>query len=339
MIDPEKVAAHLDLLAKPKGSLGRLEDLAVRLGSIQGTLAPETKPRRLLVFAGDHGVVNDGVGIWPQAVTAAMIGVIASGRASCSALAAACDTSVVLVDVGSAVSACPGGRIYQDRRIARGTASLAQGAAMTPEQFWKAWMAGQAAVADAKADGVRVLAVGEIGIGNTTAAAALIALGCEHESDPLVGAGAGATAETLVRKRAVVRAAVDRSRSSIDDDPVAAMAGIAGFEIVAMAGAIAAAGDADLPVVLDGVVSGAAAIVAQAVDPAALETAIASHVSAEPAHRVALERLGLEPYLDWGLRLGEGTGALLMMPMLDAAAALLTSVAKLDEVTAGADKA
>jgi nicotinate-nucleotide--dimethylbenzimidazole phosphoribosyltransferase len=164
----------------------------------------------------------------------------------------------------------------------------------------------------------------------------LIALGCEQDSDPLVGAGAGATAETLERKRAVVRAAVARSRALIEDDPVAAMAGIAGFEIVAMAGAIAAAGDADLPVVLDGVVSGAAAIVAQAVDPAALETAIASHVSAEPAHRIALDRLGLEPYLDWGLRLGEGTGALLMMPLLDAAAALLKNVAKLDEVTAGA---
>ena len=111
MIEPEKVAAHLDLLAKPKGSLGRLEDLAVRLGSIQGTLAPETKPRRLLVFAGDHGVVNDGVGIWPQAVTGAMIGVIAAGRASCSALAAAFDVSVTLVDVGSAVSETPGGEV------------------------------------------------------------------------------------------------------------------------------------------------------------------------------------------------------------------------------------
>jgi nicotinate-nucleotide--dimethylbenzimidazole phosphoribosyltransferase len=336
MIEPEKVAAHLDLLAKPKGSLGRLEDLAVRLGSIQGTLAPETKPRRLLVFAGDHGVVNDGVGIWPQAVTGAMIGVIAAGRASCSALAAAFDVSVTLVDVGSAVSETPAGGVYQDRRVARGTAGLAQGPAMTPDQFWKAWLAGQAAVADARADGVRVLGFGEIGIGNTTAAAALIALGCEQDSDPLVGAGAGSTAETLERKRAVVRAAVARSRALIEDDPVAAMAGIAGFEIVAMAGAIAAAGDGDLPVARGGVVSGAAAIVAQAVDPAALETAIASHVSAEPAHRIALDRLGLEPYLDWGLRLGEGTGALLMMPLLDAAAALLKNVAKLDEVTAGA---
>ena len=335
MIDPDKVAAHLDRLAKPKGSLGRLEELAVRLGSIQGTLKPETKPRRLIVFAGDHGVVADGVGIWPQAVTGAMVATIAAGRASCSALARACDASVRLIDVGSAMAEVPSSPLYCDRRVARGTLSLAQGPAMTADQFWAAWMAGQAAVAEARADGVRVIVLGEIGIGNTTAAAALIALGCEQDSDALVGAGAGATAETLERKRTIVREAVARARDVIAGDPVAAMAAVAGFEIVAMAGAIAAAGDADLPVVLDGVVSGAAAIVAQAVDPAALETAIASHVSAEPAHRIALESLGLEPYLDWGLRLGEGTGALLMLPMLDAAAALLQDVATLDEVTGG----
>jgi nicotinate-nucleotide--dimethylbenzimidazole phosphoribosyltransferase len=193
-------------------------------------------------------------------------------------------------------------------------------------------MAGQAAVSEARADGVRVLAVGEIGIGNTTAAAALIALGCEVDSDPLIGTGAGATADSLERKRAAVRAGVALSRQIINGDPVAAMAGVAGFEIVAMAGAIAAAADAEIPIVLDGLVSGAAAIIAQAVDPAALETAIASHVSAEPAHRVALDRLGLQPFLDWSLRLGEGTGALLMLPMLDAAAALLKDVATLDDV-------
>ena len=335
MIDPDLVAAHLDTLAKPKGSLGRLEELAIRLGSIQGTLKPGTKPRRLIVFAGDHGVVADGVGIWPQAVTGAMIATIAAGRASCSALARACDASVRLVDVGTVIGEVPANPIYSDRRVGRGTASLANLPAMTADQFWAAWMAGQTAVAEARADGVRVLALGEIGIGNTTAAAALIALGCEHDSDALVGAGAGATAETLDRKRAIVREAVARARALLDDDPVAAMASVAGFEIVAMAGAIAAASDADLPVVLDGVVSGAAAIVAQAVDPAALESAIASHVSAEPAHRVALDRLGLEPYLDWGLRLGEGTGAVLMFPMLDAAAGLLKDVATLDEVTGG----
>lgn len=333
MIEPERVAEHLDQLAKPKGSLGRLEELAIRLGSIQGTLAPVTEPRQLIIFAGDHGAVADGIGIWPQAVTAAMMQLIASGRASCSALAAASRTGVTLVDVGSAAAEVPCGEIYRDRRVSLGTRSIASGPAMSPDEFWKAWMAGQDAVSEAVEKGARILALGEIGIGNTAAAAAIISLGCECDSGPVVGAGAGATPETLARKRDVVRSAVERARALIDSDPVAAMASLAGLEIVAMAGAIAAASDKDTVIVLDGVVSGAAAIIAQAVDPAALETSIASHVSAEPAHRVALERLGLRPFLDWNLRLGEGTGALLMLPMLDAAAVLLKDVAKLRDVT------
>lgn len=331
MIDPERVEAHLDSLAKPPGSLGRLEELAVRLASIQGTLQPQTRPRRLIVFAGDHGVVADGVGIWPQEVTAAMLHLIAGGRACCSALAAAAGADVSLIDVGSA-SAPLQGSIYVDRRIARGTKSLAHGPAMTADQFWAAWMAGQAAIEAARADGMRLVALGEIGIGNTTSAACLIALGCDLEATEAVGAGAGATEETLRRKRQVVTDAVLRARGNITSDPIAAMAEVAGFEIVAMAGAIAAAAHVDMPVVLDGVVTGAAAIVAQAVDPAALETAIPSHTSAEPAHRHALARLGLKPYLDWHMRLGEGTGALLMLPMLDAAAGLCANVATLKEV-------
>lgn len=332
MIEPERIAEHLDSLAKPPGSLGRFEELAIRLGSIQGTLAPQTRPRRLFIFAGDHGVVDDGVGIWPRDVTAGMLRVIASGRASCSALAAVSDTPVELVDVGSAISEPPEGPIYRDQRVARGTLSLARGPAMSAEQFWAAWTCGHETIEAARAHGVRVAALGEIGIGNTTPAACLIALGCEVETDDVVGSGAGSTAESLARKRQVVRDAVARARQLLADDPVASMASVAGFEIVAMAGAIAAAAHADMPVVLDGVVSGAAAIIAQAVDPAALETAIASHQSAEPAHRIALERLGLKPFLDWQMRLGEGTGALLMLPMLDAAAALTTNVATLKEV-------
>lgn len=332
MIEEERVAAHLDSLAKPPGSLGRLEELAVRLAAIQGTLAPRTRPRRLFVFAGDHGVVADGVGIWPQDVTSAMLRVIASGRASCSALAAISNTPVELVDVGSKIAEPPVGPVYSDRRVARGTLSLASGPAMTAEQFWAAWTIGHDTIEAARSDGVLVVALGEIGIGNTTSAACLIALGCEVAADDVVGSGAGSTPETLERKRQVVRDAVARARSLVEADPVAAMASVAGFEIVAMAGAIAAASHADMPVVLDGVVSGAAAIIAQAVDPAALETTIASHQSVEPAHRIALERLGLKPYLDWQMRLGEGTGALLMIPMLDAAAALTANVATLKEV-------
>ena len=332
MIDAETIAAHLDSLAKPAGSLGKLERLAARLAITQNTLAPKSKPRKLLVFAGDHGVVEEGVGIWPSAVTSAMIGVIATGRASCSALAASSATPVTLIDVGSQLEKPPGGAIYKDARVARGAANLAHGPALTPDQFWAAWTVGENALNAAAKDGCKVVALGEVGIGNTTAAACLIALIAQADPKTVVGPGAGATEISLAKKHAVVADAVERAIEFVDTDPVTAMASVAGFEIVAMAGAIAAAAHAEVTVVLDGVVSGAAALVAASVDPAALETAIASHVGSEPAHAIALEKLGLEPFLDWQLRLGEGTGALLLMPMLDAAANLMTGVATLKEV-------
>jgi nicotinate-nucleotide--dimethylbenzimidazole phosphoribosyltransferase len=333
MISADDIADHLDGLAKPTGSLGRLERLASRLATVQGTLKPVTQPRRLLMFAGDHGVVADGVGIWPSDVTSAMIGIIAKARAASSALAKASNTEINLIDVGSMISETPKVGLYRDERVAKGTLSLADGPAMTADQFWKAWTIGDEAVTRAKAEGVRVIAVGEIGIGNTTPAACLIALIAEAEAALVVGPGAGATAQSLAKKQAVVAGAVDRVRAQFEHDPISAMAAVAGFEIVAMAGAIAAAAHADVTVVLDGVVTAAAALIAVTVDPAALETAIAAHLGAEPAHKIALEKLELEPFLDWQLRLGEGTGALLLMPLLDAAAALLTDVATLKDVT------
>lgn len=332
MITAEDIQAHLDGLAKPPGSLGTLERLAGRLAEVQGSLKPVSKPRRLMIFAGDHGVVANGVGIWPSEVTGAMIGLIANGRAASSALAKSSGTDIDLIDVGSKIATAPKSALYRDERVGRGTDSLAQGSAMTADQFWKAWMVGDDAVKRAKAEGVRVIGLGEIGIGNTTPAACLIALIAGADPSLVVGPGAGATKASLAKKNKVVATAVQRVSVQFDDEPVAAIAAVAGFEIVAMAGAIATAAQSDITVVLDGVVTAAAALVALVVDPAALETAIASHLGAEPAHKIALEKLGLEPFLDWQMRLGEGTGALLLMPMLDAAAALLSDVATLKEV-------
>jgi nicotinate-nucleotide--dimethylbenzimidazole phosphoribosyltransferase len=333
MVTEESIRARLAALAKPDRSLGRLEDLAVRLASCAGSERPLTKPRRLLIFAADHGVVAEGVGIWPAEITQAMLKVIADGRACSSALAAACSAEVRLIDVGSRASDVPRTQIYQDQRVARSTRNLALEPAMTPDEFRQAWHVGQTAVAEAIADGIQLLAVGEIGIGNTTPAACLVALLSGADPSSVIGPGAGATPHTLARKRDVVATAVCAAQEHLAHDPIRAIAHVAGFEIVAIAGAIAASRSAGLPVVLDGVVTGAAAMIARTIDPAAMETAIASHVSAEPAHAVALEWLGLAPFLNWELRLGEGTGALLLVPMLDAAAALLTNVATLDEVT------
>lgn len=327
--------ARLDALAKPVGSLGTLERLAERLAETQRTLKPATRPRRLLIFAGDHGVVAEGVGIWPSAVTTAMIGLIAGGRAASSALAQSSDTQLVLVDVGSHAPPHRNGADVVDRRIARGSANLAQRPALAMAEFDHAFEAGRQEVKRAVGDGCRMIAVGEVGIGNTTPATCLISLLSGADPGGLVGAGAGATAATLSAKRRVVAMAVERARSRLSADPRAAMAEVGGFEIVAMAGAITAAAEAGVTIVLDGMVTAAAALIARKLDAAALDTAIAAHVGAEPAHAVALEVLGLEGFLDWQLRLGEGTGALLLMPMLDAAAALLTDIATLAEVTGG----
>ncbi len=328
--------ARLDALAKPQGSLGLLERLAIRLCETQGTIAPQTSPRTVLLFAGDHGVVEAGVGIWPQAVTAAMIETIVQGRAVSSALAAASGTALHLIDVGSVAPDRAEGAIYRDKRVSRGSANLATGAAMSAADFDAAWTVGADAVRDTRSAGARVVALGELGIGNTTPAACLIALLTDQPSDALVGAGAGATPESLARKRHVVADAVARARAQMSSDTKAAIAGVAGYEIVAMAGAIAAGAELEVTIVLDGVVTAAAALIAAHLVPAATQTCIAAHVGAEPAHAVALAQLGLQPFLDWQMRLGEGSGALLLLPLLDAAAALMANVATLDEVLSGA---
>lgn len=327
--------AHLDALAKPPGSLGMLERLAERLAVTQGTLKPQARPRRLLIFAGDHGVVAEGVGIWPSAVTAAMIGLVAEGRAASSALARVSDTKLVLVDVGSCAPSRDSGSVVLDRRVARGSGNLAIEPALMAAQFEAAFQVGAEEAGRAAADGCRVIAVGELGIGNTTPAACLISLLSGRDPDGLVGPGAGATEATLARKRQVVARAVARVRPRLAVEPLAAMAEVGGYEIVAMAGAITSAARAGVTVVLDGMVTLAAALIARQLDPGALATAIAAHAGAEPAHGVALESLGLQGFIDWQLRLGEGTGALLLMPMLDAAASLLADVATLTEIESG----
>jgi nicotinate-nucleotide--dimethylbenzimidazole phosphoribosyltransferase len=323
--------ARLDALAKPQSSLGRLEDLAVRLAETQSRLDPKTTPRRCVLFAGDHGVVASGVGIWPQAVTTAMIHTIASGRATSSALARATNTELIVVDVGSCAPPHVETATLLDRRAGRrGTADLSQGSAMSIEVLAHAFDTGASIADEATFAGIDLLCLGEMGIGNTTSAAALIAYFTGRPAKDVVGDGAGATPETRARKLAIVASAVDRARAMPNDRE--AIASLAGYEIAAMAGAIVRASYNNLSVVLDGVVVAAAALIARAFEPEALKTSIASHVGAEPAHRIALEALGLQPFLDWKLRLGEGSGALLLVPMLDAAAALLTEVATLSEL-------
>jgi nicotinate-nucleotide--dimethylbenzimidazole phosphoribosyltransferase len=336
MITEEEVWNHLDALAKPRRSLGTLEALAVRLAMIQQRLDPATRPRRIVLFTGDHGVVADGVSAWPSEVTGLMVGTILAGRATSSVFAAAHRCDLRLVDVGGLAplpEAAPA--FFRDGRIAAGTKSLAHGSAMTVAEFDAAWAVGAEEADHAVADGYRLLIAGEMGIGNTTPAACLTALLTGSSPAEATGPGAGAGEAVVAIKARIVATATARAAAQLADDPRAAIAEVCGYEIAAMAGFFARGAALGATLLLDGYVATSAALVAERLAPGTARGMIAGHRSAEPGHAAALDALGLEPLLDWGMRLGEGTGALVALPLVDAAAALLTGVARLDELGVG----
>jgi nicotinate-nucleotide--dimethylbenzimidazole phosphoribosyltransferase len=278
----------------------------------------------LVIFAADHGVVAEGVTAWPSSVTGVMIRSIVQGGAASSSLAASCDVELALVDVGSQSQPLPARYNYSVRKVGPGTANLAEEPAMTLGQFEESLAIGRSEAQRAFDDGMSVVAAGEMGIGNTTSASCLAVLLAEVPLDQAIGRGAGADEAILARKRLVVEAATRRAARSLHADSRSAIAAIAGFEIVAMAGFFVEAHRLRLTIVLDGMIATAGALIAEVLEPGTSGSMIAAHRSDEPAHSMMLGRLGLEPLLtDWALRLGEGTGALLAMPLLDAASAIL----------------
>ncbi|MBS0206363.1 MAG: nicotinate-nucleotide--dimethylbenzimidazole phosphoribosyltransferase [Planctomycetes bacterium] len=327
---------HLNGLTKPPGSLGRLEDLAARLCEIQQTLSPQTSPRRLVIFAGDHGVASSGVTVWPSSVTNLMLLNMCQGGAASTVLARQSRTDVVLVNVGTnedpITNPPPGssGIRYRSRRVCKGTRNLAIEPALTVDEFRQAWTIGTDEARSAAVDGMKVVLAGEMGIGNTTPASCLAMLLAQVPLETAVGRGAGANETSLHAKRNAVEQSVARARTLWATDPVAAMAAVAGLEIVAIAGFFAEAHRQGLTILLDGAVASAAALIAEFQSPGVSRSLIAAHQSTEPAHRGVLEKLKLTPFLDWNLRLGEGTGALLLLPLLDAAAALVSQMATLE---------
>ncbi len=332
MLTPEALQAHLDSLTKPPGSLGKLEDLAARLCRIQQTLRPATRPRRLVVFAADHGVVEEGVTAWGSDVTALMVRNIVGGGAASSVLARATGTELRLIDVGTLAGEMPDSTAHGCRKVRAGTRNLAREPALTADEFGRAVAIGREEARAAVADGVRVVAAGEMGIGNTTPASCLTALLAGAAVEECVGRGAGIGDVALGRKLAVVSRGVDAARARYGADPVGAMASVGGLEIAAIAGFFAEAAEVGLTVVLDGFVATSGALVAERLRVGTATCLIAAHRSAEPGHAVALAGLGLEPFLDtWRMRLGEGTGALLLMPLLDAAAAVVAEMATLSD--------
>ena len=318
-------------LTKPRGALGRLEDLSVWLAGVQGTCPPRPLERaRVVLFAGDHGVAHAGVSAYPPEVTAQMVRNFLAGGAAVNVLARSVGAGVRVVDmaVDDGLEGVPAevGR----HKVRRGSGRIDREDALSREDAERALSAGMA-IADEEVDsGADVLIPGDMGIGNTTPAAVLTAAFTGAEAAEVVGRGTGIDDAAWMRKAGVVRDALRRSRTVLAD-PVQVLASVGGADFAAMTGFLVQAAVRRTPVILDGVVSGACALVASAVSPAVTQWQVAGHRSTEPAHALALRRLGLEPLIDSGLRLGEGTGALLALPLVRAAGAALAEMATFDE--------
>ena len=314
--------ARLDRLTKPPGSLGRLEELATRLVVLTGSERPRIVAPVIFTLAADHGVVAEGVSAYPQAVTAQMVENFCRGGAAVNVLAAHVGARVVVADVGVAGDVPPHpGLVIQ--KIAAGTASLARGPAMTREQAASAVAAGAALV---EAAAPYCVGTGEMGIGNSTAASALTAAFTGADVAGVTGRGTGLDDAGWRRKVAVIGRALAVNRPD-PRDPLGVLAALGGFEIAGLVGVILAGAARRCPVVLDGFIATAAALVAVRLRAEAREYLIAAHRSAEPGHRVLLEALGLAPLFDLRMRLGEGTGAALGIGLLRAALACYTEMA------------
>ena len=319
--------ARQDLLTKPQGALGRIEALGVQLAGIAGICPPPVpEPAGVAVFAGDHGVLKQGVTPWPAEVTAQMVGNFLAGGAAVNVLAKHVGATVVVVDAGVAGDLADSPALIK-RKIRAGTADLSNEPAMAVEEAYLALDLGAEVAAGLVADGARCLITGDMGIGNTTASAALIAAFTARPPVEVTGRGTGIDDETLALKVAAIQRGLERTPSSPSEDPVGVLASLGGLEIAALAGFIVGGAASQVPVLLDGVIAGAAALVAVALAPDCNGYLVAGHRSVEPGANVALNHLGLDPVLDLGLRLGEGTGACLALPVLQASAKILREMA------------
>jgi len=335
--DAAAMAAARDLqarLTKPAGSLGALEDLAVRLAGLAGHCPPPIPQRpAVAVFAGDHGVHAQGVTPWPKEVTAQMVANFLAGGAVVNAFARQVGAAVIVVDVGVAtpiLAPAPfrGGELW-GRTVRAGTRDLAVEPALTPAEALAAVEVGISVAQDLVAEGYDILVTGDMGIANTTPAAALIAAFTGVHPVDVTGRGTGVDDATLAHKTSVIAAALDLHRPDVND-PMGVLAAVGGLEHAAIAGFILGGAALAVPVVLDGVIACSSALVAAALAPDSVGALVAGHRSAEPGASVALSHLGLAPLVDLGLRLGEGTGAVLALPIVACAVRVLHDVATFD---------
>ncbi|GAA4233078.1 hypothetical protein GCM10022254_34660 [Actinomadura meridiana] len=323
---------HQARLTKPPGSLGVLEEVSIRLAGLAGHCPPPLPvPAAVAVFAADHGVHAQGVTPWPQEVTAQMVANFLAGGAVVNAFAAQVGAEVTVVDVGVAAELDPAPGLLR-RKIASGTADLTLGPAMTMDEARRAVAVGIEVARDRVSAGARCLLTGDMGIANTTASAALIAAFTGLPPERVTGRGTGIDDATHARKVEIVAAGLARHGLPAGDgaDPLEVLAAVGGLEHAAIAGFVLGAAALRVPVVLDGVIAGAAALVAAALCPDVVGACVAGHRSAEPGHTAAIDALGLRPLVDLELRLGEGTGALLALPLVQGAVRVLHEVATFD---------
>ncbi len=323
-----QLRAKLDGKAKPPGSLGRIEDLAVRLGLIQNRLDPTIDRALTLVFAADHGLTEEGVSAYPASVTTAMVQLFLSGRATVNAFAQAANVDVRVVDAGVAAE-LPDHPGLIAAKIRHGTRNAAREGALTAAEVAEALARGISLAEEAAADGFDAIALGEMGIGNTATSALLMHRLLPAPLHDCIGQGAGHDEAGMARKRAALTRACARSTATA---PLDALREFGGLEIAMMAGAAMGGAARRRTILVDGFISSTALLVAARLQPPVLDYCLFAHRSAEKGHDLLLRGLGAEPILDLGLRLGEGTGAVLSVPVIRAAARLLTDVADLAEV-------
>jgi nicotinate-nucleotide--dimethylbenzimidazole phosphoribosyltransferase len=328
----DEARQHHARLTKPAGSLGELEVLGIQLAGIgQASPPPIPEPATVAVFAGDHGVVDAGVTPWPSEVTRQRVGNFCAGGAAINVIARQVGAEVVVVDVGVDGDLDPAPNLLR-RKVRHGTANMVEQPAMTRSEAQAALDVGAEVGRELVASGARCLITGDMGIGNTTPSAALIAYFTGRPVAEVVGRGTGIDDTMLGHKISVVEDAILRTRREVPPgDAMGALASLGGLEIAALAGFIVGGAAARVPVIIDGVIAAAALVTAAMLCPSSPEYCIAGHRSAEPGSRAVLEFLGLRPLLSLDLRLGEGTGASLALPLVQAAARVLREMTTFDQ--------
>lgn len=318
-----KARKHLDNLAIPLGSLGELLDLAEQLSAIKETLKPSVTSKAVVTMAGDHGVVEEGVSAFPQAVTLQMVANFIAGGAAINVLASVAGARVVVADMG--VASDLDGSFAEKMlscKVGYGTRNMAKGPAMSREQAIKSLEAGIEIAGRLIGEGVELLATGDMGIGNTTPSSAILAALSGRSVRDVTGRGTGINDEALENKVRVIEKALDLNKPD-SEDAIDVLSKVGGFEIGGIAGLILGAASHKVPVVVDGFISSAGALLAKKIAPASLDYMISGHQSMEYGHRFMLEELGLKPLLNLNLRLGEGTGAALAMNLVESAAQVI----------------